>query len=558
MSAVRSQTVAVFFAGGAAAALVGCEPPAHNGAGNPAPRPVTVVELSRQSPRAPLRMTGMVRSWKEEELAFEVSGRLVHTVEPGVVVEGPVPSSDGSETSRHGTLLARLDDERYVQKLDAAQARLEATQSQHKAAVADLEKILPAELKSAQNRLEQARKDYERVLAVAEKGAVTESQVDQAQTKLRTAQDRVDQIQGQIDARRSEVRGLEAQVTERRVAVDQAQTDLNSCILYAPFRGQVAEVHAIQGAFVEAGRPVVTLVMMDPLKVGIDVSAETDRHVHYGDQVTVSLPEDAESPGGEVTRWGTVFQKATTADPQTRTFEVTVLVRNQRIEVPQRPDVDLPRVHEFRVLRPLEAGRATPLFIEKQSLYRDEKGHFTWRFTDLKRTDLAGESEPVQKLERVDVQLGKRRMSLPGGFIFYELAETDGLSTDDLLACNVPEGFESGASVLVTRLRWRFRPGDLVEVDLQRPGPGTGLYAPMQAVIAESARHHVFVVDGDGIARRVPVELRGQAGNLWNIAPLEREDSELLKSGAQVVLAGAPYLQDGEAVRIIEVEEGRP
>ena len=48
------------------------------------PRPVNVVELKSIAPECSLRLTGTVEPWAEEDVAFEVAGRVTYTVEPGL------------------------------------------------------------------------------------------------------------------------------------------------------------------------------------------------------------------------------------------------------------------------------------------------------------------------------------------------------------------------------------------------------------------------------------------------------------------------------------------
>jgi len=54
----------------------------------PNPRPVTVLELREMDPVEPLQLTGSVNAWKEQDLAFEVAGRIEWIVEPGTELEG--------------------------------------------------------------------------------------------------------------------------------------------------------------------------------------------------------------------------------------------------------------------------------------------------------------------------------------------------------------------------------------------------------------------------------------------------------------------------------------
>ena len=53
----------------------------------PTPRPVTVLELSEIDPIKPLQLTGSVKAWKEQDVAFEVDGRVAWIVEMGTQLD---------------------------------------------------------------------------------------------------------------------------------------------------------------------------------------------------------------------------------------------------------------------------------------------------------------------------------------------------------------------------------------------------------------------------------------------------------------------------------------
>ena len=96
------------------------------------------------------------------------------------------------------------------------------------------------------------------------------------------------------------------------------------CKLKSPFTGQIARVHVIPGGYVIPGQPVVTVQMMDPMKIQVAVSPDTDKQVKFNDRVRVYLPDSEEFLEGYV------YLKDTYADPATRTYLITLLVRNQK------------------------------------------------------------------------------------------------------------------------------------------------------------------------------------------------------------------------------------
>jgi len=66
--------------------LPGCdeqlEPKTH------APRPVVVRPLEMSDPSQALWLTGVVESWAQENIAFEVSGRVKYIIEEGTYLQG--------------------------------------------------------------------------------------------------------------------------------------------------------------------------------------------------------------------------------------------------------------------------------------------------------------------------------------------------------------------------------------------------------------------------------------------------------------------------------------
>ena len=106
------------------------------------PRPVTYVTLQTMDPSLTTRWTGTAESWKREEIAFEVGGRVARILEPGENIIGRTYDEEGNPLT-DGTVLAELDDERYQIALERAQAGADAART-------ELEQVIPQQLKEAQ------------------------------------------------------------------------------------------------------------------------------------------------------------------------------------------------------------------------------------------------------------------------------------------------------------------------------------------------------------------------------------------------------------------------
>ena len=302
-----------------AAGLWGCKDKAPPAA--PPPRPVTVIALKSMNPTARLRLTGSAESWKQEDVGFEVSGRVEGVIEPGSEVLGRSFDENGKQITK-GTVLARLDEEGYRLSVDSAKAQEQSGVAQVKALEIEIAKVLPAGVKAAKADLAYKKVQYEATRRLVAKKGATELEEATAKAAYKVAEAEVERIEAQILAKAGEVNSAKAQLRQYAEARKRAELDLRKCRLIAPFRGRVAAVHVIRGAYVQPGQAVATLVVMDPLKIEVAVSPATDRRINEGDPVMV-LP-----PGGGEPVVGHVHVKETVADPKTRTFKVTILVRN--------------------------------------------------------------------------------------------------------------------------------------------------------------------------------------------------------------------------------------
>ena len=87
----------------------------------------------------------------------------------------------------------------------------------------------------------------------------------------------------------------------------------------------------------QRGERVVTVQMMDPMKVEFEVSAERARQMRYKDSLEVILPLP---DGSTVREEALVYMTDAVADSSTRTFTITLLVRNRQIPAVVPEDVD--------------------------------------------------------------------------------------------------------------------------------------------------------------------------------------------------------------------------
>ena len=111
----------------AASLLVACGPGGEASDANMDVVPVTVQELSETDYGRDRRLTGSVGLYREEQIGFEVAGRIISVLDEGFEVRGPAYDERG-RLVESGEVIATLDSTRYELQVGALEARSEAAQ----------------------------------------------------------------------------------------------------------------------------------------------------------------------------------------------------------------------------------------------------------------------------------------------------------------------------------------------------------------------------------------------------------------------------------------------
>ncbi|MGI9427729.1 MAG: efflux RND transporter periplasmic adaptor subunit [Bythopirellula sp.] len=513
------------------------------------PRPVVVVKLNRFDPAARLRLTGTVEPWAEEDVAFEVAGRMTYIVEPSTFLQGRWVE-DGEEEIE-GDVLATLDSEPYVVALAAIESQVEVARVNY-------ESVLPAKLLEAKAQNLRAEKQYDRNLRIRTQtaGAISEQQIVDSQAERDATRAALQQAEAAVDAGKAELKSAEA-------ARSAAELNLANTTLYAPFRGEVTDVLVQAGGYVEGGKPVAHLVTMDPIKARVSVSAETNRLINRGEPVRVFVPERKE----EVV--GNVYQKTTVANPATRTFGLTLICRNHKVwnsEAEAEIAQSMPRVIDLLPATRLDITGGGPLYVEeRKTLRQDDEGYFVWIAEGVNLQDPSREPHGVLTIRKVRVVPGEQRVNYQGIFLARELADPGALEFGQACVVGVPDDAQDGDQVALLPESWLLQPGSLIDVQFVRDAGVVGFYVPVQAIVPSgSANGHVFVAKRQGsegdpeattLAHKVDVALHETVGQLQRI---EAEQADAIDVGVQVIVRGANYLTDGEPVSVVRTDEVVP
>ena len=222
----------------------------------------------------------------ERLLGFEVGGRLTDvTVERGDRVTA-------------GELLATLDD--TLARTAVAGREAEATAAQARAdlvragsRVEDI-RVVQAQLRAAEATDALAQKNLARDRRLVEQGALTQSVLDESETRSRTAMAQVQTLRQQLrelraGARSQEVTGAHAQATAADIAARLEGERAARYQLRAVTPGTVLEVHADPGEVVGPGAPVLTVADVTRPYADVFVPANDLAGLDVGDHAAVQV-----------------------------------------------------------------------------------------------------------------------------------------------------------------------------------------------------------------------------------------------------------------------------
>lgn len=251
----------------AALPLAACQEKA---AEQPEIRPVRTLIVNPKPVNDDHRLVGEIKPRYESELGFRVSGKIVaRLAEVGDVV-------------KKGTVLARLDDQDYVNKVKSAETDLVANDAV----------------------LVEARNAEERSRSLLASGSTTRAIYDSAVKNLKSA---------------------EARSQSAKTGLEMAKDQLAYAELHAEFDGIITAVGGEVGQVVSSGKMIFRIARPDD-KDAVFAIAESV----FADKTGSNKPEVAVSllSSPDIAAEGIVREVSPIADPTTRTYQVKVTLAN--------------------------------------------------------------------------------------------------------------------------------------------------------------------------------------------------------------------------------------
>lgn len=242
---------------------------------------VTVAAVEKRDVARNVKYTGMLRGGNEVVISPKVSARTTGIyVKPG-------------DTVSQGQTLLTLDTADFEASLKIAQAGVAAAE---------------AGKRSAEAQLEQARLAYERAKALYDSGALSKQALEQAQTSYEIL------AAGSADAA----------LASARANLEQAQNNLNHCILTSPINGVVGNILLSLGENSVIGSPAVIVTDASQLELEVLVNEGEVSYISQGQTVDLLVKAAYNQPIK-----GTVSGVATVPDPQKLNYTVKISLPNQ-------------------------------------------------------------------------------------------------------------------------------------------------------------------------------------------------------------------------------------
>ncbi|MEK7449736.1 MAG: efflux RND transporter periplasmic adaptor subunit [Planctomycetota bacterium] len=245
--------------------------------------PVRVTQAIKQDLSEIVTLTGYVKENNAAEIFPKVSGRVEK-----------LTVDKGSEVIT-GTLLAELEHSLLTSQVKQFAASLESAELQ---------------LKQVEINRRNLEKDRERIVSLAEAGAVSQQKKDEIETRCEAMKEQRNQVLAQI---KSASGGLE-----------QAELQLKEAVLVAPVDGIIAERYLEIGDLATPTKPVFKIVRMQEVKIIGYLPEQYSNRVNINTPASINIDAYPENNFS-----GLVNRIAPTLDPKTRSAEIEIKLANQ-------------------------------------------------------------------------------------------------------------------------------------------------------------------------------------------------------------------------------------
>ncbi len=230
---------------------------------------------------------------------------------------------------RRGQLLAELEDRDLVAAANENKALYTQAEAQF---ATTTEAQLPedmtkarADVESAKQQLDAAKKVFESRTALVKEGALAQKLADDAHVSLAQAQSQYDTAARHLEglqnvSRTAQTRSAQSGVDAAKARFNSAEAQVGYSQIRSPIDGVVADRPVAAGEMASSGAAVITVIDISDIVARANVPVEEIGFLKVGQTATIS------APGVELK--GKVWVVSPAVDPSSTTIEVWVKARN--------------------------------------------------------------------------------------------------------------------------------------------------------------------------------------------------------------------------------------
>jgi len=270
--------------------------------------PVEIATVELGSLESTVTLSGRLSANEQVSIIPKASG-IVETVNVrlGDVVEA-------------GDILFTIEQNDYSRNVEQAQNSVQLAQKSVDQAANGLNSA-KINFELNKEKIENAMINLERTRILYEEGAVSKSQLEQAE--LSASQLSLDALQGQVKQAEIAYQQSLSQLEQARVGYDQAQSGLDNTVVKSPIKGTVSALNVVQGQIAAASQVAATVVEMDRVYLQVNVVENIVTKLQEGQKAQVRV-----SALSEEFIESTIEYVSPTADPRSQLYTVRVYLDN--------------------------------------------------------------------------------------------------------------------------------------------------------------------------------------------------------------------------------------
>jgi len=281
---------------------------------------VNVVEANVASLSTTVDYSGKLNSDKDVSISPKTSGKVQAL---NVKVGSTVKAGDILFTLDSTSLQAQLQQQQA--SIQSAKANLDKTKS------SGVEQQIVQQqqaLNTAQINYNDAKTNYDRVQSLCSAGASPKQDLDNADTKLQTAEASLSAAQQNLDLIKNKVgpesvEVAQAQVDQAQAGLKSIQSQIDDTVIKSPISGVVSAVNIHQGEITPSGQASVTIVDSSSIMAETDVPDTMLSKIKVGQSISVTIHSLSDK---KVT--GTIDTITPSADSKTQEYVIKVRIPN--------------------------------------------------------------------------------------------------------------------------------------------------------------------------------------------------------------------------------------